>query len=209
MSDDLAGQHQAQSKGGSAAPAQPTVVDDCAAGPAGSRGTEVERVAEWRERCQCRRVQYADRDQQPCALRRQISQSDQRRRGRAKRQEDFRSIQTIRQPGYCLSSHQPHRRTSGQRQRDRLRTQVAIVEQNWQVRRLDAEPRIERAVEIRNRYNTKREELIIRSRWHSDAKAADDMYDGTNDIIALTEILGRSDSSRSHFDPELLKIPCY
>ena len=33
------------------------------------------------------------------------------------------------------------------------------------------------------------------------------MYDGTNDIIALTEILGRSDSSRSHFDPELVKIP--
>ena len=40
-----------------------------------------------------------------------------------------------------------HRRTSGQRQRDRLRTQVTIVEQNWQIRRLYAEPRIERAVE--------------------------------------------------------------
>ena len=33
------------------------------------------------------------------------------------------------------------------------------------------------------------------------------MQDGTNDIIALTEILGRSDLSRSHFDPELVKIP--
>jgi hypothetical protein len=33
------------------------------------------------------------------------------------------------------------------------------------------------------------------------------MYDGTNDIIAPSEILGRSDSSRSHFDPELVKIP--
>ena len=33
------------------------------------------------------------------------------------------------------------------------------------------------------------------------------MYDGTNDIIALTEIFGRSDSSRSQFDPELVKIP--
>src|SRR6516165_10960567 len=66
---------------------------------------------------------------------------------RAKRQEDFSSIQTIRQPGYCLSSHQPHHHTSGQRQRDRLRRQVVIVQQNWQVRRLDAEPRIERAVE--------------------------------------------------------------
>ena len=32
------------------------------------------------------------------------------------------------------------------------------------------------------------------------------MYDGTNDIIALTKIIGRSDSSRSHFDPELVKI---
>ena len=131
------------------------------AGAGGSRGTEGERVAEWRERRQCRRVQYADRDQQPSVLRRQISQSDQRRCGRAKRQEDFRSIQTIRQPGNRLSSHQPHRRTSGQRQRDRLRTQVAIVEQNWQVRRLDAEPRIEQAVEERNRYNIEREELII------------------------------------------------
>src|SRR5215831_17241954 len=47
----------------------------------------------------------------------------------------------------AMSSHQPHRHTSGQRQADRLRTQVAIVEQNWQVRRLDTEPRIERAVE--------------------------------------------------------------
>ena len=81
------------------------------------------------------------------ALRRQISQSDQRRRGRAKRQEDFRSFQPIRQPGYRLSSYQPHRRASGQRQSDRLRTQVTIVEQNWQIRRLYAEPRIERAVE--------------------------------------------------------------
>ena len=53
----------------------------------------------------------------------------------------------IRQPGYGLSGHQPHRHTSGQRQPDRLRTQVVIVEQNWQVRGLDAEPRIERAVE--------------------------------------------------------------
>ena len=33
------------------------------------------------------------------------------------------------------------------------------------------------------------------------------MYDGTNDIIAPSEIRGRSGSSRSHFDPELVKIP--
>ena len=69
-------------------------MDDRAAGPDGSRGTEGERVTEWRERRQCRRVQYADRDQQPCAVRRQISQSDQRRRGRAKRQEDFSPLRT-------------------------------------------------------------------------------------------------------------------
>jgi len=33
------------------------------------------------------------------------------------------------------------------------------------------------------------------------------MYDETNDIFAPTETLGRSDSSRSQFDPELVKIP--
>jgi hypothetical protein len=32
------------------------------------------------------------------------------------------------------------------------------------------------------------------------------MYDGTNDILALTESLGRENSSRSHFDPELPNI---
>jgi hypothetical protein len=31
------------------------------------------------------------------------------------------------------------------------------------------------------------------------------MHDGTNDIIALTDILGRSDSCRLHFYKELLK----
>src|SRR6516164_8422592 len=37
--------------------------------------------------------------------------------------------------------------------------------------------------------------------------ATDDMRDGTNDITALTNILGRSDSTRSHFDTRLLKNP--
>ena len=50
-------------------------------------------------------------------------------------------------PGLMGRALPGHRRTSGQRQRDRLRTQVTIVEQNWQIRRLYAEPRIERAVE--------------------------------------------------------------
>ena len=33
------------------------------------------------------------------------------------------------------------------------------------------------------------------------------MRDGTNDVIALTDILGRSESTRLHFDTRLLKNP--
>jgi hypothetical protein len=74
-------------------------------------------------------MKHADREQRPQVLREKIPQRDQRRRGRAKGEDGLGSIEPIGEAACRWADCQAHCGANGQHQRDRLRPQVATVEQ--------------------------------------------------------------------------------